>query len=191
MALLLALAALCAPGAAEAYQGDSRATLFVGTTRFMASDASTYGTTFGFSWGYEVIDDLLWSFGAAATTTDGTVTSAGQKYPISAQTTTEQTGLTYYFNRSPTSLLIPFVGGGFSLMQYDIDYTFPDSQVGKTSGSGAGAFANAGLEIWFSRATTLILQYQAAAHEVRTQSGKTILVDSGGLLLSLRIGIRV
>jgi len=189
--LVLVAALLMAPVTAEAMQGDSRTTLYVGTTRFQAPDASTYGTTFGLSWGYEVIDDLVWGIGIATTNTDGSVIVGRESRLISAQTTTEQTGLTYYFNRSPTSLVVPFIGGGVSVMQYEIDYSFPGSYLGRTSGTGGGGFALAGVELWMTRSITLIMQYQAAAHEIKTQSGKTAQLDSGGLLLSLRIGIRL
>jgi hypothetical protein len=174
-----------------AREGDTQALIFIGTTRFASDDATSYGTTFGASFGYEVIDDLLWSVAVAATTTDGTATVDNKTYDIFARTTTLSTGPTYYFNRAPGSLVIPFVGAGLSVLNYDVDYDFPGSQLGKTSGTGAGGYTLAGVELWLSRTITLIAQYTLAAHEVETQDGKRVTLRSGGLGLSVRIGIRM
>jgi len=190
LALGLALLAGTATSAA-AREGDSQTLIFVGTTRFEADDATSYGTTFGGSYGYEIIDDLLWSVGASASTTDGTATVNSQTYNIYARTTTIQTGPTLFFNRSPQSLLVPFVGAGVSVLNYDVKYEFPGSKLGKTSGSGPGAYALAGVELWLSRSITFVGQYTVAAHQVKTQDGEYVTLRSGGLGLSLRIGIRM
>jgi hypothetical protein len=190
LALLLGCL-LAGAGSAAAREGDTQTTLFVGTTRFVADDASSYGTTLGASFGYEVIDDLMWSVLGSYSTTDGTAKANGQHYAITARTGNLQTGATYYFNRTPQSLVIPFIGAGLSVISYDVDYTFPNSQLGKTSGTGPGAYALAGLELWLTRSTTFIAQYQLAAHDVRTQSGDHVMLRSGGLLLSIRIGVRL
>jgi outer membrane protein W len=195
LVLLSAVAALTllllwtAPALAR--EGDSQTTLFVGTTRFMSDDATSYGTTFGGSYGYEFIDDLLWSVGLAFSTTDGTATVNDTRYNIYASTTTLQTGPTYYFNRTPKSLVIPFIGAGLSVLNYDVRYDFPGSKLGKTSGTGLGGYGQVGVELWLTRSTTLILAYQAAAHDVKTQAGDHLTLRSGGLQLSLRIGIRL
>lgn len=193
--LLTAVAALTlvllwtAPALAR--EGDSLTTLFVGTTRFMADDATSYGTTFGGSYGYEIIDDLLWSVGLAFSTTDGTETVNNNRYNIYASTTTVQTGPTYYFNRTPQSLVIPFVGAGLSVLNYDVKYEFPGSKLGKTSGTGLGGYGQVGVELWITRSTTFIMAYEVAAHDVKTEAGDHVVLRSGGLQLSLRIGIRL
>jgi len=186
---LVLLAGVASPAAAR--EGDSQTLIFVGTTRFESDDATSYGTTFGGSYGYEIIDDMLWSVGASASTTDGTATVNNHTYDIYARTTTIQTGPTFFFNRAPGNLLIPFVGAGVSVLNYDVKYEFPGSKLGKTSGSGPGAYALAGIELWLSRSITLIGQYTLAAHQVKTQSGEYMTLRSGGLGLSLRIGIRM
>jgi hypothetical protein len=176
---------------ALAREGDSQTTLFVGTTRFMADDATSYGTTLGGSYGYEIVDDLLWSAGVAFSTTDGTATVNNNTYNIYASTTTFQTGPTYYFNRTPQSLLIPFVGAGLSVLNYDVRYEFPGSKLGRTSGTGLGGYGQVGVELWLTRSTTFIAAYQAAAHDVKTEAGDHVVLRSGGLQISLRIGIRL
>jgi hypothetical protein len=186
---LLLLAGAATP--AEAVEGSTQTLIFVGTTRFQSDDATSYGTTFGGSFGYEIIDNLLWSAGIAVTTTDGTATVNNKTYDIYARSTTLQTGPTYYFNRSPGSLVIPYIGAGVSLLNYDVEYEFPGSDLGKTSGTGPGGYALAGVELWMSRSITLVLQYTLAAHEVKTQDGDRVTLRSGGLGLSLRIGIRI
>lgn len=179
------------PSPAFAREGDTQTLIFVGTTRFESEDATSYGTTFGGSWGYEIIDNLLWSVGAAYTTTDGTAKVNNTSYDIHANTTTVSTGPTYYFNRERGSLVIPYVGAGISALNYDIDYTFPGSKLGKTSGTGAGAYALAGVELWVSRGLTLVGQYTLAAHQVKTEAGDTVTLRSGGLGISIRIGFRM
>ncbi len=187
-ALLLILLA-AAPAAAT--EGDTQALLFVGTTRFTSDDATSYGSTFGGSFGYEIVDDLLWSVGGAFSTTDGTATVNNKRYNIYARTTTLQTGPTYYFNRSPRSLVVPFIGAGVSVLNYDVKYEFPGSELGKTSGSGFGGYGLVGLELWLTRSTTFILTYQESGHDVKTQSGDHVWLHQGGLQLSLRIGFRL
>lgn len=176
---------------ASASEGDTQTLIFVGTTRFTSDDATSYGTTFGGSFGYEIIDDLLWSVGVAFSTTDGTATVNNTRYNIYARTTTIQTGPTYYFNRAPQSLIIPFIGAGVSALNYDVRYEFPGSELGKTSGTGLGAYGVAGVELWLTRSTTLILAYQESGHDVQTQAGDHVTLRQGGLQLSLRIGIRI
>ena len=129
--------------------------------------------------------------GAGYTTTDGTAKVNGTSYDIHANTTTLQTGPTYYFNRERGSLVIPYIGAGISALNYDIDYEFPNSKLGKTSGTGYGGYALAGVELWVSRGLTLVGQYTLAAHQVKTEAGDTVTLRSGGLGISIRIGFRM
>ncbi|HUJ76643.1 MAG TPA: hypothetical protein VL359_17400, partial [bacterium] len=147
----MALACAAWPGAAWATQGDSRTTIFVGSTEIDIGNAFSTGTTLGAKWAYEVRDDLEWSLGGAYTATDGQQVVAGQTYTIHADTTSLQSGLTYYFNRHPSSLLVPFLGIGLAALNYDVDYRYPGSLVGKTSGVAPGAFGQAGIELWLAR----------------------------------------
>jgi hypothetical protein len=186
----IGLAAWLGNGEARAAKGDSQALLFIGTTTFAAGGATTFGTTFGGSYGFEVLDDLLWSFGGAFSSTDASETAtdaAGntQAYKITAVTSEFRTGLTAFFNRR--GAVIPFVGGGLSFMNYDIDYTYPGSEVGKTSGTGPGAFVGAGVELRLTRSTTLILRLTVQEHIIKTETGETTGLTSGGLVFSLRI----
>jgi hypothetical protein len=188
---LLALLALFLAGPAAARQGDSRAVLYVGTTRFLVDDATSDGTIFGGNWGFEVLDDLLWNFGASVSTTDGVQTVNNRLYDIYARTSQAQTSLTYYFGGSSRNMVVPFLGAGIAALNYDIDYTFPGSMVGKTSGTGPGAFGLGGVELWLTRSSTLILEVQGQGYEIETEAHKKTTLRSSGFLLSLRIGIHM
>lgn len=191
--LLAALAvALIGGTRAGAAEGDTRAGLFLGTTTFSVEGITTSGTTFGGSFGYEFSQDLMWTVAGAFSSTDGeetVVDAAGnpQVVQINATTSEFRTGLLAFFNRTPTSDVIPFVGGGLSLLNYDIDFT--GTEVGNTSGTGPGAYFEAGLELRLTRRVTLIPQLTLQGHAIETESGESATLLSGGLVISLRIGV--
>lgn len=170
-----------------AAEGDSRGGLFIGTTSFAVGGDTTFGTTFGFNYGTEIEDDLLWSTSAAFISTEGEKVVDGQTFPISTRATIVQTGLLAFFNLGPGSTLLPFVGGGPSLISYDIDHTYPGSQVGRTSGTGFGFFGTTGVEIRLGKRTTLIPQYLFTAHTIETETGNSTTLFSGGLMIAFRI----
>ncbi|MBI4082044.1 MAG: outer membrane beta-barrel protein [Candidatus Lambdaproteobacteria bacterium] len=187
--LLLTACAVALAASLHAAQGDLRGELFIGSNSFATKDASTYGSIFGFNWGYEFEPEVLWTLTAAYSSTDGHKVVAGQSYPISARTSTAQTGLLRYFNRGPANIVAPFLGGGFSVLYYEIDFNYPESVIGTTAGTGYGVFAMAGAEIRLSRSTTLIPQYRVTSHQIQAQSGRGATLYSVGLLIALRIGI--
>ena len=190
--LLAALAVTLIGGTrAGAAEGDTRAGLFLGTTTFSVEGITTSGTTFGGSFGYEFSQDLMWTVAGAFSSTDGeeTVVVAGNPQVVQVNATTSEfrTGLLAFFNRTPTSDVIPFVGGGLSLLNYDIDFT--GTVVGKTSGTGPGAYFEVGLELRLTRRVTLIPQLTVQGHTIETETGESTTLLSGGLVISLRIGI--
>lgn len=187
--VLVGLLLLAISGAAtvQAREGDTQTLVFIGTTGVAIEDAHSDGTTLGVRWGYEFKDDLLWTLGGAFTSTDGQKDVAGTQYDIHANYTTLQTGLLYYFGRAPNKLVVPFVGGGIAALSYDVDYRYPGSKVGKTNGTGPGAFAFAGLELWLARAVTLILSYEADVYQIDRQGGGSSQLESGGVILAVRI----
>lgn len=186
--LLLAVAVfsgfLLGHSVAFAARGDSRIGLFAGTSSLRAGDDTTTGTTVGVGWGLEIQEQLLWNITASRTATDGEREVGGQTYPLTADTTNLQTGLTQFFR--PGKTLIPFTGGGVSIAAYDVDYTYPDSEVGKSTGTSPGLFATLGLEVRFNRNFTLIPQYHLSVHSIRSDQGDSRSLISAGLLLSLR-----
>ncbi|MEE8554860.1 MAG: outer membrane beta-barrel protein, partial [bacterium] len=115
----IALALLGTAGVAEARKGDTRTTIFIGQTTYTDGTATTIGTSVGVRWGLGFADDLLWTIGGDYTATEGEHESS----EIEARTTTVRTGLLYLFNNEPQSAIVPFVGAGLSVIQYDIDYT--------------------------------------------------------------------
>ena len=169
---------------AWAARGDSRLGVFVGTTSLRAGEDTTTGTTVGLGWGLEIQDQLLWSISAARTSSDGEREVSGQTFPLTADTTSFQTGLTHFFR--PGATLVPFTGGGVSVAAYDVDYTYPGSEIGKSTGTSPGLFARLGLEVRFTRNFTLIPQYRFSVHSIRSDQGDSRSLVSDGLLLSLR-----
>ena len=183
----IALAFLGTAGVAEARKGDTRTTIFIGQTTYTDGTATTIGTSVGVRWGLEFADDLLWTIGGDYSATEGQRTENNQTFDIEARTTTVRTGLTYLFNNEPQSAIIPFVGAGLSVIQYDIDYTYPGSEVDETSGFGPGPFALGGAEIRLTRNIHFIPQYVYSAHIIETEDGDSFTLISQGLVLALRI----
>ena len=190
LATLLAAIFLYSVPPASARQGDSRAGLFIGTTTYAVDSYTTFGTTFGGSYGYEFQDDLMWTLGGAFSSTDGqtTVVDAmgnSQVVDLKANSAAFQTGLVAFFNRSQGSLVIPYVGAGLSFLNYDL--TFPGTTIGTTSGTGPGAYAQAGIELRLTRSLTLIPQLGLQVHTIKTETGESKGLLSGGLVFTLRI----
>jgi hypothetical protein len=182
-ALVLGLALVTA-APAWGRKGDTRFGLFVGTTTASIDGQTTFGTNFGGSYGLELEDDLLWTVGASFATTEGEITSPAPAV-LRSSTAAVQSGLTAFFNRKPDSVAIPFVGAGLSLMNYD--FVYPGTNVGTTSGTGPGAFAQAGVEFRLSRNFTLIPQFGLQVHSIKSETGATLGLLSGGLVFTFRI----
>jgi Outer membrane protein beta-barrel domain len=188
-AALLIAALLCGAAPAAARQGDSRAGLFIGTTTQSVDQYTTFGTTFGGQYGYEFQDDLLWTLGGSFASTEGTAIvntpSGPMQVDLRARTAAFQTGLLTYFNRQPSSLVIPFAGGGISFLNYSLEY--PNTVIGTTSGTGPGAYVSLGVELRLTSSLTLIPELGLQVHTIKTQSGDRKGLLSGGLIFTLRI----
>jgi len=188
-AIALLLMTCWMPGAAQAREGDSRTTLYVGTAAFNTTDATTFGTTFGVRYGLEIQDNLIWATGVSYTATSGERTVDDTTYDISANTSTLRSGLTYLFQLGPDSNLLPFAGGGVSLSSYTIDYEFPDSELGQTSGTAPGVYGLGGLEWRLGRNSTFIIEYVASVLVVEKETGGSAPLADSGFLLSLRLNV--
>lgn len=187
MVLTLALAA---PGVAEAAKGDQRAGMFLGTTTMTTKGYRTFGTRFGGTFGWEFQNDLLLIVGGSFVSADGDVIvtdSVGNnnQFHISGNSLEANAGLLYYLYRNADSPFAVFAGGGLSLLNYDFDYT--GTELGKTSGAAPGAFGNVGLEVHFNRNFTMILDFGFQAYQIKTQTGDSTGLASGGLMFSLRL----
>lgn len=176
----------CAPSALAA-EGDSDWLIYVGSDVAYIDNVPSTGTIFGVRYGYEFREDLLWTIGGNFGATDGTNTVAGKTYNISTNTSTLQSGLLYYFGRDGRKWLIPFVGAGAGVLNYSVDYRYPGSKVGRTSGTGPGGYAFAGLEFWLARALTVIVSYDIEGYQISTQSHGSDTLATGGLILAVRI----
>lgn len=186
--LVAVVALLVGGGAAQGAVGDQELGLFVGTTRFVAEDASSYGTTLGVFYGYEFVEDLQWTAAGSFASTAGEKTVDEETYEISTFTQQGQTGLRKYFNRERGSNIIPYLGGGLSMLVYEIDYDYPGSEIGKTSGTGPGAYGEAGVQFRLTRSFTIIPQFGAQVHQIETEDGESRSIGSTGFVLTLRLG---
>lgn len=183
------LAAVLPASFANAAVGDQRTTIFIGSTSYSDGTTTTLGTTFGARWALEFKKDLEWTVGGSYATTDGEFKdSSGQVTEVHARTTTVQTGLTLLFNNEPESNVVGFLGGGFSILQYDLDFDYPESEVGKTSGIGPGLFSLVGAEFRVTRNFHIIPAYQISAHSIETEDGDRFTLVSMGVVVSFRIG---
>ncbi len=184
---LLVQALLSAP--AWARPGDARAGLFLGTTTTSVDGFQTFGSTYGANYGYEFETDLLWTASLAFSSTEGkaVVDVAGTPTEVTLQSRTAslQTGLLAFFAHSQAGLVIPFLGAGLSVMSYDLQY--PHTSIGTTSGTGPGAYANAGVELRLTRSITLIPQIGLQVNTIKTQTGESKGLLSGGLIFTVRI----
>ena len=176
----------CAP-AALARTGDTELLIYIGSSTVAIDDVPSTGAFFGARYGYEFRDDLLWTLGGNFGATDGKHTVAGKDYAIGTSTSAVQGGLLYYFGRDGKKWLIPFVGGGLSVLGYDVDYRYPGNRTGKTSGTTPGGFAFAGLELWLARALTLIVSYDLEGYEIKRQDGGPATLATGGLQVAIRL----
>lgn len=178
---------VCFAPVLAAKEGDTRTGLFVGNTRFVAGDDTTYGIAFGLSFGYEFYKDLLLMLSAQNATTSGEVTVNGQNYPLEARANIFRLGVRKYFNRNQGSSAIYFAGGGLSALSYEIDYTYPGCTVCKTSGTGPGYYASLGMEWRMSKSSYFIPQFFLQSHNIQRESGEADTVTSSSFMLSLRL----
>lgn len=173
----------------HAAEGDTRGTIMVGTASQSIGSDNTFGTSFGFRWSLEIEEDLFWNIGATFTSTSGERKVAGQEFELTSNSTTLNTGLVYGFYLGADSIVYPFAGGGVSYTTYSVDFTYPGSDVGETSGASPGIFGLAGLEARLSESFDIILQYIVSASSITSEAGDTIPVFSAGFLLSFRISV--
>jgi len=185
-ALVLPAMAVLLAGAPAAwgYQGDTRTEVAVGTAALRAGDDTTTGSMVSVGWGIEIQDGVLWNINASHANTDGERDVNGQKTPISATLTSVNTGLTHFFTNAST--FVPYTGGGLSVGAYDLDYSYPNSDIGKTSGTGGGVFARLGMEVRVSPRFTVIPEYNVSILSIRNDQGDSRSLVSGGLVLALR-----
>ena len=172
---------------AQDQQGQTRTTIFGGTTAFTDGNATSIGSTVGVGWGVTVREQLHFSLSGSSSNTEGNYTTEGATYPINANTLSAQTSLTQFFRTGENNLFIPFAAGGFSVASYAIDFTYPNSTIGRTSGAAPGVFGNFGVEMRMGDHFTLVPQYRVDAMNIRTESGDSVFLRSSGLLFSLKI----
>jgi hypothetical protein len=174
---------------AAAAEGDTRTTIFVGTTTYSDGKATSFGTTFGVKWALEFRTNLEWTVSGQYTVTEGEHEVEGETYDIEARASTFQTGLTRLFNNDRRSTFVGFLGGGLSVLSYHLDFDYPGGEVGETSGVGPGVFGLAGVEIRLARNVSFIPEYVVNAHAIQTEDGDTFTLLSAGLVVAVRIGI--
>ena len=172
---------------ATAREGNTRTTVFVGASSFSDGKTTSTGQTIGMGWGVHLSDNLLFSLSGVSTETQSEYSANGETYPLSASTISARTGVTHFLRATSDASLVPFVGGGFTVASYVIDYTYPDSEFGKTSGTAPGVYGGVGVEMRLGRSFTFIPQYQTDVVNIKTEAGDSVFLRSSGLMLSIRI----
>lgn len=182
--LAMALPAfLLGAGAVPAWAepGDRHTTLSYGVANFTVEDDSVSGPVIGLGWALQLTTDLEWNISAA----QGDAEGQGATGPLSAKWVQVHTGLTKLYPFQASDSVIPFAGGGFSLLAYNVD--FSDASLGETSGTGYGALVRLGLEIRLGRGFAVLPRYQVSVHSVTTAAGNSVSVLSDAMWVSFRI----
>ncbi|OGH03218.1 MAG: hypothetical protein A2600_08325 [Candidatus Lambdaproteobacteria bacterium RIFOXYD1_FULL_56_27] len=109
----------------------------------------------------------------------------GSIYTLTAATTTFTGGYEYRFALDDRGDIEPFLGFGVNVISYALDYTYPGSSVGKTSGTGVGPVGELGGRFAFGDSFTVIPAFQYTAIQVTTESGSKKALVSSGLYLGL------
>ena len=184
---LLAMGVVWGPAMGWAQSGNTRTSIYVGTATYTYGDAETVGSSFGLGWGVSLSDSLLFSISGTSHATEGNYQDGNTSYPISANTISGSTGMTHFLSTNRDAAIVPFYEAGFSVTSYQIDFTYPGSGLGTTSGTAPGAFGSLGVEMRMGSNITFIPQYRINAHNIKTEAGDAAFLRSDGLLISLRI----
>ena len=106
-------------------------------------------------------------------------------YLLEAQTTGLTAGVEWRQPLGKRKKVIPFVGLGLNGLSYEMDYTYPGSSVGKTSGVGFGPLFRGGARFVLGRNFILIPAYQYSAVQIQTEAGANKMIVSSGFFVGL------
>jgi len=106
-------------------------------------------------------------------------------YWLEAKTTSFTGGGEYRFSLDKKGAVVPFLGVGLNSLKYELDYTYPGSQVGKVQGTGFGPMVKLGSRFRFGRNFILIPAYQYSSVSIKREDGSTQSLVSSGLFIGL------
>ncbi len=119
---------------------------------------------------------------------NGTHTENGTSYDLKSNTTTLTGGIHWSYeldlNSDNQEDLTPYIGTGISAQKYEYDFEYPDSKVGKTSGTGYGPFITLGLKVSLSTNIVLIPGYHYEQINIKTEDGSDRSFTSSGISLA-------
>jgi len=108
-----------------------------------------------------------------------------RQYLLEANTTSLSGGVEYRKKLNKKGSIEPFVGLGLNAMSYQLDYTYPDSQVGQAKGTGFGPLFKLGSRFRLGKNFIIIPAYQYSSVSIQTESGDTRNIVSSGVFLGL------
>ena len=84
-------------------------------------------------------------------------------------------------NSNGESDLIPYLGVGLTVQSYNYDFSYQDSEVGETSGTGYGPVVTLGMTIIVSDGFSLIPGYYYESVTIKTEGGDSKTISSSGV----------
>ena len=81
----------------------------------------------------------------------------------------------------------PFVGAGLNAENYEMEFVYPGSEVGTTSGTGFGPWVEMGGRFRLGDSVTLIPAYEYSSIGYQTEGGETKTLVSAGFSLGLLV----
>ena len=185
LAFLLATFGFSAPLFA-AYRTKTITHLAFGSYQLSDSEHSLAGSRVAL--GVKRLYDPNWAW--FATVADGSAqeqfqASNGNLYTLTAATTTFTGGYEFRFTLDDQGNIEPYLGFGVNVISYNLDYTYPGSTVGKTSGTGLGPVGEVGGRFALGESFTVIPAFQYTAIQVTAENGSKKAIVSSGLYLGL------
>ncbi len=118
----------------------------------------------------------------------GTHSENGESYDLKSTNSTLTGGIRWSYdfdiNSDNDADLSPFIGTGLSVQRYEYDFEYPNSEVGKTSGTGYGPFASLGIKIAISSNIVIIPGYHYEQITIKTEDEEDRAFTSSGTSLA-------
>jgi|GEM_PF-1872273 len=167
---------------------ERRATTYLAFGGYLATDGEDSIQGSQISLGLTLPFEQSWDYFARVSSEQATGThknTDGSTSNLSADTVSFQGGLQWNFIRQAEQKFIPYISGGLSLQTYNYDFQTRESEIGKTSGIGAGYFTSLGLKMNLSRNFRMIPAYHFSQNYIQTEEGSQKAITSSGTSIAL------
>jgi len=149
-------------------------------------DSSLYGTQISLERAVVFHDQWAYFLGLSSASANGEyVAENGTITSLSSSTTTISGGVKRSFQVEEISQLLPFIGAGISIQNYNYQFSYSDSNIGDTSGIGMGPLFNAGVRIDLLKQFVLIPSYNFSQIFIHSEKSELYGVTSSGFSLAL------